>query len=88
MDYRSLRASYDAAPRRPLNPLLRRQVRRSGRSIVELSLVAGFSHKQVLYQLFAQDSVPATPLMVKRLHRLADFISFPREDVFLDEAGR
>ena len=91
VDYRCQpfrRKSAVAAPRRPLNPLLRRAVRRSGKSTVSLSAVAAFTHKQSLYAVLSEERVRATPLLVERLQRLADAVGFPRDEIFLDEVGR
>lgn len=76
-----------AAPsvRRPLNPHLRRAVRRCGKSAVALATVAGFKHKQMLYAVLSAERVSATALLTARLQQLADAVGFPREDIFLDE---
>ena len=76
------------APRRPLNPLLRRQVRRSGKNSVAISIVAGFSHKQALYFYLREEYVSATPRLVARLQRVADAVGFPKDEIFLDEVER
>lgn len=82
------RPSSAIAPRRPLNPHLRRCVRRSGTSSVRLATVAGFSHKQALYFVLREERISATPLTVARLERIADAVGFPRDEIFLDEAAR
>jgi hypothetical protein len=87
-DYRSCRQSHVPAARRRLNPFLRRTIRRSGKKSVDLAVVAGFPHKQTLSLVLREERVPATPLLVVRLTRLADAVGFPREDIFLPEAMR
>jgi len=88
MDFRSCRNSYSPAPRRRLNPVLRRTMRRSGHRFVVLSLVAGFPHKQTLHSMLRDEHVSATPLLVTRLQRVADAVGFPRDEIFLDEETR
>ena len=75
-----------AAPRRPLNPHLRRRVRHSGKSAVRISIAAGFTQKQSLYFYLREEYVSATPLLVARLERVADAVGFPKNEIFLDEA--
>ena len=78
-----------AAPRRPLNPLLWRWFARCERGSKErLSVLAGYTHYQALYTALHEDRVRATPEAVRRLQRVADAIGFPRDEIFLDEAGR
>ena len=74
----------DLAPRLRLNPLLLRRVKRSGRSIMRLVALAGFSHYPDYYVVLHSERVPATPLRIAQLHRLADAVGFPRDEVFLD----
>ena len=81
-------AGITPASRRPLNPLLRRHVRRCGKNTTRLSIVAGFPHKQALHFVLREEFVSATPLLVTRLRRLADAVEFPRDEIFLDEAAR
>jgi len=75
-----------ATPRRPLNPLLLRRVDRSGQIKQRLQLVAGFPNYPEFYETLRADRVPATPLTITRLQRVADAVGFPRDEIFLDEA--
>lgn len=72
------------SPRRSLNPFLLRRAKRSGKTYVALSAESGFTHPQALYTVLHADRLPATPLLVERLVRLADAIGFPRDEIFLD----
>ena len=78
----------EPAPRRPLNPLLLRRVDRSDTPKQVLMLVAGFPNYPEFYETLRQTTVPATPLLVLRLQRIADAVGFPRDEIFLDEATR
>jgi hypothetical protein len=77
-----------AALRRPLNPLLRRHVDRSGKTKQTLAFVAGFPNYPEFYETLRATTVPATPLTIQRLQRIADAVAFPRDEIFLDEAAR
>lgn len=77
-----------AAPRRPLNPLLRRRLDQSGKTKQSVALVAGFPNYPEFYETLRAERVPATPLTVMRLERVADAVGFPRDEIFLDEVGR
>ena len=76
------------APRRPLNPWLRRALRHSGKRAVSIAVVAGFTQKQHLYFQLHEEYVSATPCLVKRLRRVAEAIGFPPDKIFLDEAAQ
>ncbi len=75
-----------AAPRRPLNPELLRAVDASGHVKQRLQVVAGFPNYPEFYETLRAERVPATALLIERLHALADAVGFPREEIFLDEA--
>ena len=75
-------------PRRRVNPALYAAVRASGRPGYLIALEAGLTHQPVLSALVCAESVPDTPTNIERLQRIADVVRFPREDLFLDEAGR
>ena len=77
-----------AAPRRPLNPLLLRRVERSSQTKSRIAAIAGWLHYTDFYEALRAERVRATPLMVTRLHRVADAVGFPRDEVFLDEGSR
>lgn len=77
-----------AAPHRPLNPLLLRRVERSGLHRTRLALVAGWRHYTDFFETLREPHVRATPTTVRRLQRVADAVGFPRDEIFLDGAGR
>jgi hypothetical protein len=72
------------APRRPLNPFLLRAVAASPHTQIRLAQVAGFACPQQLWYTLRAERLPATPLFVQRLERLADVVGFPRRQIFLD----
>ena len=76
------------APRRPLNPLLLRRVDRSGKTKQTIAFFAGFPNYPKFYETLRAAQLPATPLIVERLQRVADAVGFPRDEIFLDEATR
>lgn len=73
------------APCRPLNPLLLRQVERSGKKKSSIASGAGWPHYTDFYEALREEKIRATPRTVERLQRVADAVGFPREDIFLDE---
>jgi hypothetical protein len=77
-----------AAPRRSLNPLLLRRVDRSGKTKKNIAFVAGFPNYPEFYETLRAERVPATPLTVTRLQRVADIVGLPHDEIFLDEAAR
>ncbi|MEO8681635.1 MAG: hypothetical protein ABI665_21495 [Vicinamibacterales bacterium] len=77
-----------AAPRRPLNPLLLRRVERSGKPKSRIAFAAGFPHYVTFYLVLREEKVVATPRLTTRLQLVADAVGFPRDEIFLDEAGR
>lgn len=74
-------------PRRQLNPLLREHYRiatRDKRPVFLLAVIAGFPHSCQLSEVLHARRVPATPLTVRRLQRVAEAIGF-NGALFLDE---
>ena len=73
-----------AAPRRPLNRQLLEAVDRSVLTKQLIAVAAGFPNYPEFYETLRATTVPATPLTVTRLERVADAVGFPREEIFLD----
>jgi hypothetical protein len=73
------------APRRPLNPLLLRRAITSGINLTVLARGAGWVHYPDFYTDLHSEKIIASPLRVERLLRLAHYISFAPDEVFLDE---
>lgn len=74
-------------PRRKLNPLLRQHYRTATRDqhrSFMLALTAGFPHACQLSDVLHARRVPATPLTIERLGRVAQAIGFEGA-LFLDE---
>jgi hypothetical protein len=74
------------SPRRALNPELVEAVNASDFSRQELSDHCGFTHSAALDTALRSDTLPATPLLMVRLVRLAAILGFPGDQIFLDEA--
>ncbi len=76
------------APRRPLNPLLRRRVERSGQKLTSLAAHGGWTQYPSLYSILREEKVRATALTIARLERVADAVGFPKDEIFLDGVSR
>ena len=76
------------APRRPLNPLLRRRLDQSGKTKQSVAFIAGFPNYPGFYETLRAERVPATKLTVQRLQSVADAIGFPRDEIFLERCER
>jgi hypothetical protein len=72
------------APVRRLNPALLAAVRSSGIPAWQLALRSGWPHLSGLSTVLHSDSVRATPLVERRLRRLADLLLFPTACLYLD----
>jgi len=83
-----MRPGPPAYPRRKLNPELRARVRDemlNGKRAWLLSQLAGFPQSCDFSSILHAPRVPATPLIVERLQRLADILGFPVDAIFLPE---
>jgi hypothetical protein len=76
------------APRRPVNPLLWRHVVRTGKQKSGLAVAAGYPFYTTFFDTLHAREVPATPLVVARLERLAEVVGFPKDEIFLDGGAR
>jgi hypothetical protein len=76
------------APYRPLNPFFSRRLDQSGFKKTALAAVGGWPYFTTFHDIFRAGLVAATPLTVTRLQRVADAVGFPRDEIFLDGAGR
>ncbi len=71
-------------PRRSLSPFLWRAVERSKKSKTGLAISAGFPQYITFYNLLRAERIPASPLNLSRLHRVASAVDFPADELFLD----
>jgi hypothetical protein len=76
------------SPRRTLNPALLKATVRSDINKNVLSRASGFADYSQYYTFLHSRVVPATPLLVRRLVKLAELIGFPANQIFIDEGGR
>jgi hypothetical protein len=76
-------ATYAARPRFTVNSEFLAAVRASGKPLWVLATSAGFCHYAAFSKLIHAREVPATPVTLGRLFRLADLIGFDRSSVFL-----
>jgi hypothetical protein len=76
------------APFRPINPHLLRRVERSRFKKSALAAAAGWPHYTTFHDILRAGRIAATPLTVQRLERVADAVGLPRDEIFLDGAGR
>ncbi|MEP7310163.1 MAG: hypothetical protein ABJA98_32050 [Acidobacteriota bacterium] len=76
------------SPIRPISPWLLYKVEIHRANKRALAAAAGFPHYIYLYLALRDDTVRASPLMVRRLQRLADIVGFPKEQIFLDEVTK
>ncbi len=70
--------------RRPINPALHQHIVRSGTRPLSLAAVAGFRHYYEFLNAVRSTSVVASPKNIERLHRVADALGYPRDEIFLD----
>lgn len=71
------------SPRRRLNPALHEACRASGRPAWQLALATGIIHASKFSSLICAEKIPATPLNLERLHRIAEEVGFPKSQLFL-----
>ena len=75
------------APRKSPNPFFWKCIeQQSKHSKSQLQFAAGFPYYCQLHAALHAERIPATPLTVARLQRVADLIGFPRDQIFLDDA--
>ncbi len=77
-----------AFPRRSLSPFLWRAGERSKKSKTKLAVAAGVSAYTSFFDLLRAEKIPASPLNLARLHRVATAVAFPIDDLFLDGPAR
>jgi hypothetical protein len=70
-------------PRRRVNPAFHEAVRNCGRPGYQVAYEAGLIPVE-LSKLICAQSVPDTPLQIRRLERIADIIGFSHDQIFLD----
>ncbi len=75
-----------AAPRRQLNPFLLKAVLQSKESQDLLRRTAGWPNYPAYFVVIRSSTIIATDLTVARLEKLAELVSFPRDQIFFDEA--
>jgi hypothetical protein len=69
-------------------PALYEAVRASGYRQSDLALVIGMTPGNAVSVLVRAEFVPAGTVHVTRLEKLADFIGFPREQLFVERGAR
>jgi hypothetical protein len=72
-------------PRRELHASFTQKIADSDRPRVVLARIAGFTHSQALDTVLRSERVPATPLLVARLVRIAAAIGHPGDQIFADD---